>query len=549
MDIIKNQKLPMIGKIGSRPSLLLTLGGFAFLWVTVINQLRVEWSVNPQYSYGWVVPLLCLGLLIRRWQAFAENRKQKIENKNKFQLSDFNVSAFKNVRLLTAIFIFVAFLWLPTRLVQEANPEWRLISWALAIEVVVLTLLAVQLAFGSAWTRRVAFPFCFFLVAVPWPTIVEGHLIQALTRANVATTIECVGWLGIPAIQHGNVIEISTGMVGVNDACSGIRSFQSSIMICLFLGEFYRLSLFRRLLLLPMGFITAFVFNVFRTSLLVSVASKHGIAAIDSWHDPAGVTISIACTLVLWGVVVMLMKSPKPNSQLPTSNSVLPAPCAQPSTLNFLCFGLLAWLVLVEVGVESWYRWHEARLPKSVLWTVDWPHSNPTFFRLDIGEKATRMLRYDEAVSTMWQEKDGTRWQMIYIRWLPGRIAVYLATMHTPEACLTAAGGSVHPLPDLKYLPVHDLNLPFREYVLDEQGGSAYVFYCLWEDRANEQFFETQSLTYGNRLGPVMAGQRNVGQRSLEVVVRGFSNMEDAQNALVRQLEELLKVNEPGSRK
>ena len=222
----KSRSSVMKDQTVSRPvyssrSFMLSLCIFGFLWFTLINQLRVEWTVNPQYSYGWVVPLLCLGLLIRRWQAFPESRKQKTENKNKFQLSDFNVSAFKNVWLLTAIFVFVAFMWLPTRLVQ-ANPEWRLISWALAIEVVALTLLAVQLVFGSAWTRQAAFPICFFLVAVPWPTIIEGHLIQALTRANVATTIECVGWLGIPAIQHGNVIEVSTGMVGVNDACSGI---------------------------------------------------------------------------------------------------------------------------------------------------------------------------------------------------------------------------------------------------------------------------------------------------------------------------------------
>jgi exosortase len=518
-------------------SFMLPLCIFGFLWFTLINQLRVEWSVNPQYSYGWLVPLLCLGLLIRRWQSVPEAERG--------QESEIGGGT-SNTRLLVSIFVFVAFLWLPTRLVQEANPEWRLISWALAIEVVALTLLAVQLAYGSAWTRRAAFPVCFFLVAVPWPTIVEEHLIQALTRANVATTVECVGWLWIPAIQHGNVIEISTGMVGVNDACSGIRSFQSSIMICLFLGEFYRLSLFRRLLLLPMGFITAFVFNVFRTSLLVSVASNHGVAAINTWHDPAGVTISIACTLVLWGVVAMLMRNPKPNSQLPTSNSLLPAPCSQPSPLHFLCFGLFAWLVFVEVGVESWYRWHEARLPKSVIWTVDWPQRNPTFIDLPLPERTKQLLRYDEAGSGAWREDDGTQWQMIYLRWLPGRIAVYLAKSHTPEVCLPAAGHSVQVYPELYYIRVHGLRLPFRTYAIQDGGAPSYVFYCLWEDRARDQSFQTTHLTYGNRLEPVLEGRRNVGQRSLEIVVQGTSDLESAERALVRQLDKMVKPGDGG---
>ena len=36
-----------------------------FLWFILINQVRVEWTVNPQYSYGWAVPFLCLYLAWR----------------------------------------------------------------------------------------------------------------------------------------------------------------------------------------------------------------------------------------------------------------------------------------------------------------------------------------------------------------------------------------------------------------------------------------------------------------------------------------------------
>src|SRR5258706_13641407 len=37
-----------------------------YLWFTLINHLRVEWTVNPQYRYGWAVPALCLYLIWRR---------------------------------------------------------------------------------------------------------------------------------------------------------------------------------------------------------------------------------------------------------------------------------------------------------------------------------------------------------------------------------------------------------------------------------------------------------------------------------------------------
>ena len=50
-----------------------------YLWLRLIDNLRIEWSSNPQYSYGWIVPLLCLGLLARRWKGDGGSRGRKSE--------------------------------------------------------------------------------------------------------------------------------------------------------------------------------------------------------------------------------------------------------------------------------------------------------------------------------------------------------------------------------------------------------------------------------------------------------------------------------------
>ena len=135
---------------------------------------------------------------------------------------------------------------------------------------------------------------------MPWPGLVEDPLIQGLMRANVGATIELLAVMGVPALQHGNVIEVGTGVVGIDEACSGIRSLQATLMISLFLGELYALSVRRRALCVIAGFALAFVFNVGRTLLLTQVASAKGIDAVAAWHDPAGVTILVACFLSLW---------------------------------------------------------------------------------------------------------------------------------------------------------------------------------------------------------------------------------------------------------
>ena len=143
---------------------------------------------------------------------------------------------------------------------------------------------------------------------MPWPSLLESPFIQGLTRAGYGVTTELLGWLGIPAIPHGNVIEVATGVVGIDEACSGIRSFQATLMISLFLGEFYgwRYSPHRSFLA---GLVLAFLFNLVRMSLLVWVAAHKGIAAIASWHDPAGVTILVACFFSLWWLGVGFRKA------------------------------------------------------------------------------------------------------------------------------------------------------------------------------------------------------------------------------------------------
>jgi len=511
----------------------------AWLWFVLINDLRVEWTVNPQYSYGWAVPFLCLYLLRENF----ESRKQKAEKGKP-------VSAFQRFSL-QLLFVFLALLYAPTRLIEEANPGWRLVSWSLALEVVGITLCMLRFAIhDSRFTiSDFVFPICFFLVAVPWPSHIEIPLIQGLTRADTAGTTELLGWLGIPAMPHGNVIEVATGMVGIDEACSGIRSFQATLMISLFLGHFYLLSVFRRSVLCLSGFALSFVFNLARMSLLVWVAARKGVAAIAAWHDPAGVTILVACFFSLWGLAVLLKNRQQKGESRDSSGKAetlktetLKPEAGNPSSvLRPLAVGLIAWIVLTEFSVEGWYRWHEARLPAAVQWTVEWPVSDPTFTELALPERTRQILRYDEGRSAAWAA-DGSKWQAVFLRWKPGRTAIHLAQNHTPEVCMTAAGHTLNAISPQEWFEVNGLRMPFLGYEVTDAARPLFVFYCLWDDRASAQGFATMELTYGNRLAPVLAGLRNPGQRSLEIAVAGPASAAGAEAAVRTELEKILTV-------
>ena len=151
---------------------------------------------------------------------------------------------------------------LPVRVIYEVNPDWPLISWVFTLSVCAISLFAVYVTGGSGWVRHFAFFICRILVAVRWPWRIEVPVTQGLMRVIAACTVEILGWFNVPALQHGNLIELTNGTVGVDEACSGIRSLQSNVMAGLVIGELYALGKNRRVLLLVVGVILAF-FSIF----------------------------------------------------------------------------------------------------------------------------------------------------------------------------------------------------------------------------------------------------------------------------------------------
>jgi exosortase len=560
-------------------SFLLVTGVLAILWARVIDHLRIEWSVNPQYRYGWAIPFLCAYLIWRRIGQPSEPADRTNAPADEHGRRKAGGKAAKGNRsldwrrlfsppfpLLSLLLAGCVLLYAPTRLVQEANPEWRLVSWALALEVVAITLLLLRTTKSAS---RFTFPICFFLVAVPWPTVIEGPLIQGLTRASAGATIEILGAFGIPALQRGSLIELSTGVVGLDEACSGIRSFQATLMITLFFGELYALTPLRRAICVLAGFAFSFLFNVARTTLLTLIAAEKGISALAWWHDPAGVTILVGCFLSAWGLANFLRAAKGSESgagalgkaslkPLSASDEHCQGNETASQTTDFEAQGskfagltiaawlpgmLLAWIVVVEAGTGLWYRVHEARLPTPVTWTIAWPHENPAFRELPLTDKTRQFLRFDEGRGATWQEGPERRLQAFFFQWKPGRIAVQLAKGHTPETCLSAAGHEILSRTGSRVFVVKGLRLPFRGYVLKEGETTMHVYYCLWEDRASDEAFSPAELTYENRLRPVLEGRRNSGQRSLEVAISGNLDSQEAEAELQRQLENIVRLS------
>lgn len=489
---------------------------FGLLWLQVVSRLRFEWSINPQYGYGWAVPFLAAYIFWRRWQDAPAPSSPR-------------AGLFWSAALLGC-----ALVLLPVRLVQEANPDWRLLSWTMALCAVIVSAAGVYLAGGKAWLRHFAFPILFFLVAVPWPTSVEQIVIQGLMRIDALINVEVLTAIGIPAVQLGNVIEVSNGFVGIDEACAGIRSLQATFMVSLFLGEFYGFSILRRVILVAAGAFLAFFCNLVRTFLLVYLGAEHGFQAIKNWHDPAGYTILTVCLLGLWALSWFLAR----KDELPNKPAHPAAPFRIPRLVLIL---LLVVTVVAEAGTQFWYRAQEARTAQAPLWSIAWPTHAANWKEVPVDEAAQGLLRYNEGGGGDWFA-DGHNWSMYFFKWLPGRTAGLFIKNHRPDICLPASGMVQRGGAEMKLLTVNGVSLPMRSYVFENAGRRLHVFYCYWDGTPPEAgMLDSENWTASGRLEAVKRGKRDVGTQMLELVAWGYEDAAQAEAAALEQLRQIIK--------
>lgn len=507
---------PAIATASPRRINWVPLAIFALAWVELIARLRFEWSINPQYGYGWTVPFLAAYLFWRRYQTAPPPSPP-------------------NLRVLSGLVIIVAAAFLvPVRLVQEANPDWRLLSWAMALAVGVMSTSGLYLAGGRPWVRHFAFPILFFFVAVPWPTQIEQFVIQGLMRLDALINVEVLNAIGTPAVQLGNVIEVGSGFVGIDEACTGIRSLQATFMVSLFLGEFYDLSIVRRIFLVLAGGCLAFFCNLVRTFLLVWLGAERGSDAVKSWHDPAGYTILTVCLFALWGLSMALQNKSTP-----------PTVTGSPQTFRisrFVLGSLLMFLLVAEAGTQAWYRTGEPTTARLDPWTITWPSQATNWKTVPVADSAQELLRYNEGGGGAWTADDGHNWNIYFFRWLPGRTAGLFVRNHRPDICLPASGMRQRGAMQSKLLTVNDVRLPIRSYVFENNGQALHVYYCYWDGTTPEPgSVDRENWTPLGRLDAVWKRKRDVGTQMLEIVGWGYDDDAEAEKAAIEQLVKIVK--------
>jgi exosortase len=166
-------------------------------------------------------------------------------------------------------------------------------SFVLSVGCVAFLFAMLWLLHGVELAKRFLFPILFLFVAVPIPQILWSPVVLGLQALITSLNVETLNVLGIPATQSGNTIRLPQGVVGIDEACSGIRSLQSSIMAALFIADLTLQKRGAKLFFVLAGVALAMVGNLGRSLYLSLTAARDGVTAVAGVHDTAGWSVLI----------------------------------------------------------------------------------------------------------------------------------------------------------------------------------------------------------------------------------------------------------------
>lgn len=394
-----------------------------------------QWRHNPDLSHGIFMPLICALLLLES----RRNGNRRYLRPGAAPIIATSLLAVLALAGLASAGLFAISLgWSPSIVgfALAASFACFLLAGVVTFSVEPVAILPLD------WSS-----FCaaaLWLLAAPMPPGTYSTLtlqLQTWVTGNVISALHC---LGIAALQHGNLIELARTTVGVEEACSGIRSLVSCVFAGFFLSAFLLRRLWARGLLVAVAAPLAIGMNFVR-SLVLTLLANDGVDIGGIWHDATGFAVLGLTSAILIGLALLL----EPRRQ--AVPSAPPAVSTRAISMRALVLNhaVLAVALLLGSALTVFFIIQTrpadrapqpapdlaALLPSAPAgWQV---HSNT-----DLNRFADTLQTNDLVERTYFRDDGGqiTLLTVYLAYWPPGRTSVSTVALHTPDACWPGAG-------------------------------------------------------------------------------------------------------------
>ncbi len=407
------------------------------------------------------------------------------------------ISSSRTVTLGASALLLLALLALIASGLYAAALDWTHSLVACTLTIAFAGLLAASLVvFASARVRFLPlnWPACaavgLWLLSTPIPPGTYTQLTLRLQLMVTENVLRALHLLGIAASRSGNVIDLATTSVGVEEACSGIRSLVS----CLFAGILFSATLVRRpwarALLIALAGPLAIAMNFFR-SLTLTLLANAGIDISGTWHDVTGFAV-LGLTALLLGALALLLARGETSFAQTQNSKPAPAAPAAPSTAahRLLAAGLAVAVALAIFFYANTRPSLRQSLPVPNLAAILPTHADGWHV-----ETARDLYQFSATLHTdhlaqrtyLRSTPHGVEQLTVYLAyWRPGQAPVSLVASHTPDACWPGSGWTpAVPEQTRAALPISGYTLPEAEARLFKSGDfPQYVwFWHLYDGR------------------------------------------------------------------
>ncbi len=283
------------------------------------------WKIRDEYAFGFIVPLFVAYIIYDRWPQISKGliggQEETTHGRRGWAGLQIVLEGIAFVMVLGGLFAFLlgalyramegqnlitsnflafgfanillggAFLYSGERSEGKSNPLGRRMQIALLF----------------------LFPALIWMLSVPMFSAVHKSISTFLMNKVAVVVYQTFDILGYAVVREGSVLKLPLGDVGVEDACSGIRSLTACLFAGSFLGAAFFTSFWKKVFLVGTAMLFAFINNIFRSLFLTAWAYAKGPEGLESHvviagfdlgnvHDFTGwvvLGLTVVCLLVL----------------------------------------------------------------------------------------------------------------------------------------------------------------------------------------------------------------------------------------------------------
>ncbi|MBW2090260.1 MAG: EpsI family protein [Deltaproteobacteria bacterium] len=263
--------------------LLLGIYHSAFTWLVTH-----DWK-REAYSYCWLIPAVVFFLIWLKRDELASTPSEP------------------SWAGLVPIGVGIVFFWL-----GELGGEYFTMyfsSWLMLVGICLLHL-------GWKKLKAIGFALFFILTMFPMPNFINTRIMLQLRLISSKLGVAIIQLFGLPATRQGNIIDLGFAKLQVVDACSGLHSLISLVVLSLLIVYFFKDHIWKRIVLLFSSMPLAIVTNSFRISMTAILYKYFGADVAEGFfHKFSGLLIFAICIPVLLIEMKILEKLPPVQSK------------------------------------------------------------------------------------------------------------------------------------------------------------------------------------------------------------------------------------------